>query len=187
MRVHWLTFYFYFLQLFINNEWHKTESGKTFNSVNPANEQVIAEVQESSKADVNKAVAAAKSAFKLGSPWRRMDASERGNLLNKLADLMERDRVYIAVSLPWISRYILFICFHFSQSLETLDNGKPYAMSYGVDVPMAIKNLRYYAGYADKNHGKVIPMDGEFFVYTRHEVTMHKIKFKRFLKCLHLL
>lgn len=136
--------------LFINNEWHKTDSGKTFNTVNPANEQVIAEIQESSTADVNKAVAAAKAAFKLGSPWRRMDASERGNLLNKLADLLERDRVYIA-------------------SLETLDNGKPYAMSYNVDVPMAIKNLRYYAGWADKNHGKVIPMDGEFFVYTRHE------------------
>lgn len=42
-------------------------------------------------------------------------------------------------------------------------------MSYNVDVPMAINNLRYYAGWADKNHGKVIPMDGEFFVYTRHE------------------
>lgn len=88
-------------KIFINNEWHKTESGKTFNSVNPATEQVIAEVQESSQADVNKAVAAAKHAFKLGSEWRRMDASERGNLLNKLADLMERDRVYLAVSLPW--------------------------------------------------------------------------------------
>ena len=66
--------------------------------MNPANEEVIAEVQESSKADVNKAVAAAKTAFKLGSPWRRMDASERGNLLYRLADLLERDRVYIAVS-----------------------------------------------------------------------------------------
>jgi delta 1-pyrroline-5-carboxylate dehydrogenase len=86
------------LQLFINNEWHKSESGKTFKSFNPSTEEVIAEVQESSKADVNKAVAAAKTAFKLGSPWRRMDASERGNLLNRLADLMERDRVYIAVS-----------------------------------------------------------------------------------------
>lgn len=79
-----------------------------------------------------------------------MDASERGNLLNRLADLMERDRTYLA-------------------SLETLDNGKPYSMSYNVDVPMAIKNLRYYAGWADKNHGKVIPMDGEYFAYTRHE------------------
>jgi aldehyde dehydrogenase (NAD+) len=67
-------------------------------SVDPTTENVIGEVQQSSKADVDKAVAAAKSAFKLGSPWRRMDASERGNLLNKLADLLERDRVYIAVS-----------------------------------------------------------------------------------------
>ncbi|KAG5680462.1 hypothetical protein PVAND_009970 [Polypedilum vanderplanki] len=136
--------------IFINNEWHKSESGKTFKTIDPTTENVIAEIQESSKVDVDKAVAAAKSAFKLGSPWRRMDASERGNLLFKLADLMERDRVYLA-------------------SLETLDNGKPYAMSYNVDLPMAIKNLRYYAGWADKNHGKVIPMDGEFFAYTRHE------------------
>lgn len=89
---------FPFQQLFINNEWHKSDSGKTFKSVNPATEEAIAEVQESSKNDVNKAVAAAKTAFKLGSPWRRMDASERGNLLNQLADLLERDRVYIAVS-----------------------------------------------------------------------------------------
>lgn len=59
---------------------------------------MIAEIQESSKTDVDKAVAAARSAFKLGSPWRRMDASERGNLLNRLADLMERDRLYLAVS-----------------------------------------------------------------------------------------
>lgn len=136
--------------LFINNEWHKSESGKTFKTINPANEEVITEVQESSKADVDKAVKAARNAFKLGSIWRRMDASERGRLIHKLANLMKRDRAYLA-------------------SLETLDNGKPYAMSYNVDIPMAIKNLHYYAGWADKNHGKVIPMDGEFFVYTRHE------------------
>ncbi|KAL1375269.1 hypothetical protein pipiens_017587 [Culex pipiens pipiens] len=136
--------------IFINNEWHKSVGKKVFPTLNPANEQVIAEIQQGEKADVDIAVAAARDAFKLGSPWRRMDASKRGQLLYKLADLMERDRVYLA-------------------SLETLDNGKPYFMSYNVDVPMAINNLRYYAGWADKNHGKVIPMDGEFFVYTRHE------------------
>jgi Aldehyde dehydrogenase family len=87
--------------IFINNEWHKSD--KTFKTLNPATEQVIAEVQEGSKSDVDKAVAAAKSAFKMGSRWRRMDASERGNLLNRLADLMERDRVYLAVSY-WILR-----------------------------------------------------------------------------------
>lgn len=53
--------------------------------------------------------------------------------------------------------------------METLDNGKPYTLSYNVDVLSAIKNLRYFAGWADKNHGKTIPMDGEFFTYTRHE------------------
>uniref|UniRef100_A0A1B0CLR9 Aldehyde dehydrogenase domain-containing protein n=2 Tax=Lutzomyia longipalpis TaxID=7200 RepID=A0A1B0CLR9_LUTLO len=136
--------------IFYNNEWHKSKSGKTFQCINPANEQVIAEVQESSKDDVNLAVAAAKNAFALGSPWRRLDASERGRLIYRLADLIERDRNYLA-------------------SLETLDNGKPYAMSYNVDIPVALKNLRYFAGWADKNHGKVIPMDGDFFAYTRHE------------------
>ncbi|XP_070509745.1 aldehyde dehydrogenase, mitochondrial [Chironomus tepperi] len=136
--------------LFINNEWHKSESGKTFQTINPATEEVIAEVQESSKDDVNKAVEAARNAFKLNSPWRRMDASARGKLIHKLANLMKRDRVYLA-------------------SLETLDNGKPYAMSYNVDIPMAINNLHYFAGWADKTHGKVIPMDGDYFVYTRHE------------------
>lgn len=136
--------------VFINNEWHKSKSGKTFPTLNPTTEEVIAQVQEGGKADVDIAVAAANDAFKLGSPWRRMDASQRGALLNRLADLMERDWNYLA-------------------SLETLDNGKPYFMSYNADVPMSIKNLRYHAGWADKYHGKTIPMDGDFFTYTRLE------------------
>jgi len=136
--------------LFINNEWHKSKSGKNFPTVNPTTGQVIAEIQEANKQDVDIAVAAARNAFKLGSPWRRMDASDRGVLINRLADLIERDRVYLA-------------------SLETLDNGKPYAMSFNADVPMSVKSLRYYAGWADKIQGKTIPMDGEYFVYTRHE------------------
>lgn len=136
--------------LFINNEWVKSSDGKTFATENPSNGKVIAEVQQSGKADVDKAVKAAKDAFKLGSPWRKMDSSERGYLINKLADLVERDRTYLA-------------------SLETLDNGKPYTASYYADVPAVIKNLRYYAGWADKNHGKVLPADGKYFAYTRHE------------------
>lgn len=55
------------------------------------------------------------------------------------------------------------------QSLETLDNGKPYTAAYYGDVAAVIKNLRYYAGWADKNHGKVVPTDGKYFAYTRHE------------------
>jgi aldehyde dehydrogenase (NAD+) len=98
-------------------------NGKTFPTIDPSTESVITEIQQGSQADVNLAVEAAKQAFRLGSPWRRMDASQRGHLLYRLAELMERDRSYLA-------------------SLETLDNGKPYAMSYNVDVPMSIKSLR---------------------------------------------
>ncbi|CAK9812108.1 Aldehyde dehydrogenase, mitochondrial [Anthophora plagiata] len=136
--------------IFINNEWHRSKSGKTFPTVNPATGETIAEVQEGDAADIDVAVDAANKAFKLDSPWRTMDASERGVLLNRLANLMERDRTYLA-------------------SLETLDNGKPYVTAYEFDVPASIQTLRYYAGWADKNHGKVIPIDGKYFAYTRHE------------------
>ncbi|XP_011162082.1 aldehyde dehydrogenase, mitochondrial [Solenopsis invicta] len=136
--------------IFINNEWHKSKSQKTFPTINPSTGEVIAEVQESDNADIDFAVQAANKAFKRNSPWRTMDASQRGLLLNRLADLLERDRKYLA-------------------SLETLDNGKPYSNSYNVDVPMSIGILRYYAGWADKWHGKVIPADGKVFAYTRHE------------------
>lgn len=138
------------LGLLINNEWQAAESGKTFPTINPATGEVICEVAEAGRADVDKAVAAANKAFQLGSPWRTMDACDRGVLLNKLADLVERDHEYLA-------------------ALETLDNGKPFKDSYFADVPLSIKCLRYYAGWADKNHGKVIPAGGDFFTYTRHE------------------
>uniref|UniRef100_H2YC08 aldehyde dehydrogenase (NAD(+)) n=1 Tax=Ciona savignyi TaxID=51511 RepID=H2YC08_CIOSA len=79
-----------------------------------------------------------------------MDASQRGVLLNKLADLISRDR-------------------HILASLETLDNGKPYNVSYNVDLELVIRCYRYYAGFSDKIHGKVIPADGNQHAYTRHE------------------
>lgn len=66
--------------------------------MNPATEKVIAKVAHADKNDVDLAVKAARAAFELGSPWRTMDASKRGELINKLADLMERDRNYLAVS-----------------------------------------------------------------------------------------
>lgn len=139
-----------YTQLFINNEWVNSKSGKTFTTINPTNEKPIAEVAEGAKADVDRAVEAARQAFRLGSEWRTMDASQRGVLLNRLADLMERDRIYLA-------------------SLETLDNGKPFNDSFNVDLELSIRCLRYYAGYADKNHGKVLPIDGDYFAFTKHE------------------
>ncbi|XP_044259988.1 aldehyde dehydrogenase, mitochondrial [Tribolium madens] len=136
--------------IFINNEWHKSKSGKTFPTVNPTTGEVITEVQQGGKEDIDLAVDAANEAFRFNSPWRTMDASDRGVLLNRLADLMERDAAYLA-------------------SLETLDNGKPYHVAYPVDIMGSIKVIRYMAGWADKNHGRTIPLDGPFMCYTRHE------------------
>lgn len=78
-----------------------------------------------------------------------MDASQRGRLLSKLADLMERDAEYLS-------------------KLETLDNGKPINFSRG-DIQASIKHVRYNGECADKIHGKTVPMDGDFFAYTRVE------------------
>lgn len=135
---------------FINNEFVDAVSGKTFPTINPATEEVICHVAEGDKADVDIAVKAASDAFRLGSPWRTMDASDRQNLMLKLADLIERDRNYLA-------------------SLETLDNGKPYGISYAVDIELVLKCIRYHAGWANKRGGKVVPIDGNFFSYVRHE------------------
>jgi len=138
-----------YTQIFINNEWRNSISGKTFPTLNPTSGQKIVDVQEGDKADVDLAVKAAREAFKLNSEWRRMDASARGKLLHKLGDLIMRDIEYLA-------------------SLETLDNGKPFTMSLW-DISFAVEVLRYYAGWADKIHGKVVPADGDVFSFTRVE------------------
>ncbi len=95
------------------------------------------------------AVAAAKKAFARGSEWRNLDGSQRGKLLLKLADLVERDASVLA-------------------SLETLDNGKPYGDSE-FDVQCSADTFRYYAGWCDKIHGQTIPVDGNAFAFTRKE------------------
>ncbi|KAJ8391604.1 hypothetical protein AAFF_G00087450 [Aldrovandia affinis] len=139
-----------YTKIFINNEWQSSVSGKTFPVYNPSNGEKICEVQEAEKADVDKAVRAARLAFSLGSVWRRMDASDRGRLLSKLADLVERDAAYLA-------------------TLECLDSGKPFLPTFYVDLQGTIKTLRYFAGWADKIHGLTIPMDGDYFTFTRSE------------------
>lgn len=137
-------------KIFIENEWVDAVSGKTFPTLNPCTEEKIIDVAEGDKADVDLAVKAARKAFHRNSEWRGMDASHRGVLLNRLADLIERDLGYLS-------------------QLETLDNGKPQAVAYGVDIPLTIKCYRYYAGWTDKIEGKTIPIDGNMFCYTRHE------------------
>lgn len=136
-------------KIFINNQFVSSHSNKAYPVYNPCDNEKVCDVQEGDKNDIDKAVQACKAAFKRGTPWRRMDASRRGHLLYRLADLMERDIAYMA-------------------SLETMDTGKPYKNSYQ-DMVHCIQILRYYAGWTDKNMGESIPVDGDFFCYTRYE------------------
>ncbi len=136
-------------KLLINNRWIPSASGKTFATINPSTGEEICQIAEADRADVDKAVAAARAAFEHG-PWRKATASERGRLLHRLADLIETHADELA-------------------RLEALDNGKPVAVARVVDVPKTVGCYRYFAGWADKIQGKTIPIDGNFFCYTRHE------------------
>uniref|UniRef100_A0A6Q2XJK2 aldehyde dehydrogenase (NAD(+)) n=1 Tax=Esox lucius TaxID=8010 RepID=A0A6Q2XJK2_ESOLU len=86
-----------YTKIFIDNEWHESCSGRKMQVHNPATGDLLCEVEEADTEDVDKAVWSARAAFQLGSPWRCMDASDRGQLLTRLADLVERDRLQLAV------------------------------------------------------------------------------------------
>src|SRR5262245_6639794 len=135
--------------MLVGGKWVDSVSGKCFATINPATGEKICDVAEGDKADIDKAVVAARKAFESG-PWPKMSAAERGRLLNKLADAIEARAEELA-------------------ALESLDNGKPVKDALAADLPLTIKCYRYYAGWADKNHGKTIPISGPYFCYTRHE------------------
>ncbi|XP_012226243.1 retinaldehyde dehydrogenase 3 [Linepithema humile] len=138
-----------YTQLFIDNEFVDAVSGRKFSTVNPSNGKVIAEIAEGDKADVDKAVEAAKRAFNRNSKWRKMNPYIRGQLMHKFADLVTRDLEYIA-------------------TLETLDNGKTYASAVE-DVQASVATLRYYAGWCDKIQGSTIPTGDTSVTFTRKE------------------
>ncbi len=108
----------------------------------------IASVQEAQPEDIELAVASSRKAFDNG-PWRRMSAYDRGRLISRFADLVEKNLEELT-------------------GLESLDNGKPLSSSKG-DFGLVIKTLRYYAGWCDKIHGQVIPIAGPYLCYTREE------------------
>ncbi|WP_206886469.1 aldehyde dehydrogenase family protein [Alicyclobacillus mali (ex Roth et al. 2021)] len=135
--------------LFINGEFVPSQSGKTFDAINPATEEVLVSVYEADAPDIDLAVKAARRAFEEG-PWSRMSAADRSRLLYKLADLMEEHKLQLA-------------------QLETLDNGKPIRESLYADLPLSIEHIRYYAGWPTKVVGQTIPVAGPYFNYTRHE------------------
>ncbi|KAN0023752.1 hypothetical protein ACTFIV_008139 [Dictyostelium citrinum] len=136
-------------KLFINNEWVESVSGNKFKTFNPVNEELICEVSEGDKEDVDKAVIAAREALENG-PWGKMTAEDRGKLILKLADLIEKHKDNLS-------------------QLETLDNGKPLTASKGYDITQSEKTIRYFGGWADKIQGKTIPITNEYTSMTRHE------------------
>ena len=115
--------------LFIGGEFVESEGGRTFKSVSPATEEVLAEVTEASAADVDRAVKAARRAFT--ETWAPMPGAERAKYLFRIARMVQERSRELAV-------------------LESLDNGKPIRESRDVDVPQAAANFFYYAGWADK-------------------------------------
>jgi len=133
---------------FINGQFVDSASGKTFETLNPATGEKLADVAMGEAPEINAAVAAARHAFE--STWKFTNGSTRRDLLNRLANLLERDADEIA-------------------RLETLDNGKPLSESRGDDVAACIDTLRYYAGWADKVEGRVQAVDGNFLSFTKHE------------------
>lgn len=136
-------------KLYINGEFVESVSKKTFSTPNPATGEKLADVYEADKEDISLAVHAARNAFDNG-PWSRMSAANRSRLMYKLADLMEENKLELA-------------------QLETLDNGKPINETTNADIPLAIEHMRYYAGWSTKIVGQTIPVNGNFFNYTRHE------------------
>ena len=135
-------------QLFINGEWRDASGGHTIDVINPATEEVIAEVASAEKADVDAAVAAARAA--LDGPWGKLSARERGRLIWKIGERLLEKADEIA-------------------RLETLHNGKPIFESRQIEVPASAECLQYYAGWADKIHGETVPVKGNYLTYTLRE------------------
>ena len=115
--------------LFINGEFVPSSDGKYFDTINPSNEKKIAEVAEAGKADIDKAVASARTAY--NKTWSKMHPKERGKYIYRIARLLqERAREFSVI--------------------ETMDGGKPIRESRDVDVPLAAAHFFYHAGWADK-------------------------------------
>jgi len=126
-------------KLLIDDQWVNAQSEKTFDVFDPATDKVVATVAEGDTADVDLAVAAARKAFDDG-PWSKMTASQRGQLIWKIGDLIEQNADQLA-------------------QMETLDNGKPFTVAKAADVALAADMFRYMAGWATKIEGNTIPLN----------------------------
>jgi phenylacetaldehyde dehydrogenase len=123
-------------QLFINGQWADAASGKMFETPNPATGETLARVAEGDAEDIDRAVRAARRAFEEG-PWSRMTPSERGRIIWRIGDLILEHLDELA-------------------QLESLDNGKPFAVAQAADVALAADLFHYMAGWATKIEGNTI-------------------------------
>jgi phenylacetaldehyde dehydrogenase len=139
-------------KLLIDGEWVEAASGKTFETINPATEDKLAEVAHGEREDIDRAVRAARTAFAYDSPWRRMSPSARGKLIWRIGDLIEEHVEEFAM-------------------LEALDNGKPLGVARVADVPLAADLFHYMAGWPTKLLGDTTPISapGEYLSYTLRE------------------
>jgi phenylacetaldehyde dehydrogenase len=142
-------------QALIGGRWQEAQAGETFEVFNPATEEVIARVADCKKADVDLAVAAARTAFEKG-PWPGMSPSARGRILWRIGDLILENLEELA-------------------QLESLNNGKPIGVARAADVPLAADLFHYMAGWATKIEGNTIALsvpytpDAQYHAYTRRE------------------
>lgn len=136
-------------RLWIGGKWVTAQSGRTFESINPATEEVLVSLAEAGEPDVDAAVRAARRAFDDG-PWPRLKPSEREKVLRRIAELIREEKEELAL-------------------LETLDSGKPIQSSRSIDIPGAASAFDYYAGWADKLTGETIPANPEYLSYTLRE------------------
>jgi phenylacetaldehyde dehydrogenase len=139
-------------RLLIDGEWVESASGATFETINPATEERLAEVAHGEKEDIDRAVRAARKAFAYESEWRRMSPSARGKLIWRIGDLIEQHTEELAM-------------------LESLDNGKPVGVARVADVPLAADLFHYMAGWPTKILGDTTPISapGEYLSYTLRE------------------
>nr|XP_032827439.1 cytosolic 10-formyltetrahydrofolate dehydrogenase-like [Petromyzon marinus]XP_032827440.1 cytosolic 10-formyltetrahydrofolate dehydrogenase-like [Petromyzon marinus]XP_032827441.1 cytosolic 10-formyltetrahydrofolate dehydrogenase-like [Petromyzon marinus]XP_032827442.1 cytosolic 10-formyltetrahydrofolate dehydrogenase-like [Petromyzon marinus]XP_032827443.1 cytosolic 10-formyltetrahydrofolate dehydrogenase-like [Petromyzon marinus] len=126
-------------QGFIGGEFVDAAEGATYETVNPATGTALCSVSLCTAPDVDRAVAAAKDAFERGE-WSRMNARDRGNLMYRLADLMEQHQEELA-------------------TIESLDSGAVFTLALKTHVGMSIQTFRYFAGWCDKIQGSTIPIN----------------------------
>lgn len=137
------------IKLFIDGHYRASSENKTFEVYNPATQELIANVHEATKEDVDRACQAARRAFEEG-PWRTMTVKERCAKVRRMADIIMERREELA-------------------RLEALDVGKPFSVAYEFEIPRAAHNLSFFADFIEHHPSEMYPMEEEFLNYTRYE------------------